>query len=151
MFRNLSLAVVLVFSIFVSGCASTSKSTLPGDSIDGSYSPTGMKWTNGGYIYMAVKAFEMNGKTAVCGAYLIGDDRVGEEANQEVITNGRILLADTLILRNVGFFQRLPFEGDNMRLQGRPTNCVLTSAAWRPEFAAAEPEFDYPRKRVWTE
>ena len=151
MFQNLSFSVVLVFSIFASGCASTSKSTLPSDSIDGSYSSTGMKWTNGGYIYMAVKAFEMNGMTAVCGAYVIGDDHVGDEANQEVITNGRILLADTLILRNVGFFQRIAYEGEHMQLHGRPTNCVLTSANWRPEFAAAEPEFDYPRSRVWTE
>ena len=147
---NFPLVALAASTLLFSGCVATNK--LPGETVNRSYSPTGVNWTNGGYLYMAVRVFNNGGMTAICGAY--AEDAkwavARSEANQHMLDYGRIKVADETIIMGLNFLYYSGKAESHRSLLGRPANCVVTSKEWKGEYSRNPPEFHYPKSRVTT-
>jgi hypothetical protein len=115
------------------GCSSlTSLSPQP---VDGSFLRSdGQFWTQNGShpITTLVKAFERDGKVALCGAYVVDGGSFAQLAVTRQLWRQDVMI-DTVPLGTASFF-RVSGVGDDPA--GRvEADCVATAVPWEPRFA----------------
>ncbi len=139
------LAIPAVFALLVA-CSSYEK--LPPQSADSDYKVFSVTSSGSGEIKIyLIKAFEDNGKTAMCGGYTSGSSALSSKLSRTWADISQIYL-DGSKLGNADFMIEMPVysikEGvDPKELWARiaskkpATGCVRSEVDWRPEFLNA--------------
>ncbi len=140
MARSLSILALVLLAACARGEPAGSERVGPG------YTVGGGTWNTGGGITVAVRAFEKNGQTIVCGAWTTDRQSAMTYAyNDDVMQVGSIYLGGKRLVQNLAFMSRVP-QTDN--ISGARASCVASPVAWQPGFAEAEPWVRIPRYTV---
>lgn len=135
-------ALALGLSAFaIAACATAVP--VGGESVDSRYVTGGGTWDTGGGITVAVRAFERDGVTVVCGVWTTDRQSTQSiELNRWVVETGAVEIAGDRVLQNLIVFNRIPYSGD---ITGEPANCVTASKPWKAAYADADPVIRFPR------
>lgn len=107
------------------------------------YVAGGGEWNTGGGITTAVRVFEQDGATMVCGAWATDRQSVMSAGkNDGVIEAASVYAGGKRLVHNLSFMPRASGAGN---LAGAQANCVRSSVPWRAEFAQGEPRVRIPR------
>jgi len=138
------LALLLVLAPLLAGCAGSG--TRSGEtSIDRSFTTTGLRWQEGGVIYLFLKAREGQGKVEVCAAWMFTGGAVYTyRLNDNVLEALSLSLGGKRVLTGLRFAHALP-EMDVVL--GQQASCVRTGTDWKPELATADFDLEVPRMR----
>ena len=137
-------SVVMAFAA-LAGCSSYEK--LPQQNVDGDFKVFMVTTGHGDLTLYLIKAFEMDGKVAMCGGYTSGSNPASNNISRQFADISQVYLDDTK-LGNSDFLIMMPIylregvESEEVWAElesKRPaTNCVKTEIDWRPEFANAK-------------
>jgi hypothetical protein len=142
---RLSAALILITTSLLSGCAGKGEPTA-GTSIDRSFTTAGFRWDSGGAMYVFLTARQSRGRVEVCAARMVTKGApITYRYNDNMLDSGSVFVGGDRVLTGLAFANALE-ETDN--LLGKPANCRLSSAAWKPEYDGARVEFVIPRQRV---
>jgi len=156
--RAVSQAAKAAFGVttlaVLAGCSSYER--LPQQSVDGDY--TVFSVTGGGHgdlKLFLLKAFEDDGKTALCGGFTSGVSAISTNLGYDWANVSQIYL-DDVKLGNADFMAAMPVYlrvGDDPKeiwtelARKKPTtNCVRTEVDWQPSFLDAKFERKGPNR-----
>lgn len=143
---KVALAIVTIATLV--GCSSYEK--LPQQNANRDYQVYMVTTGNGGDLTLfLIKAFEVDGKVAMCGGFTSGSSALAKNIDRNFADISQVYLDGTK-LGNSDFLIRMPIhfrQGDDpeegwtrLASEEPATNCVKTNVDWRPEFANAEIE-----------
>jgi hypothetical protein len=125
------------------GCATVGGVTGTGaaasETIDDRYRAEGVGWRPDAGVVFVFRAFEREGRVALCGAYFqTGDAPYGSTDILPVtVRRTGIRLDGETLAEGLSFFHQLPPDAQPL---GKRADCRLTDVAWRPAFADAAPD-----------
>ena len=141
--RILSAAVLAA----VTGCTQMSTASLPDARVDDTYHARYWTWTNGQQITFAIKAFEHQGKVALCGARAEspGGDVHTRTFNDRALQTLYVTMGGEVLLNDISFFRKGSYVAD------APPNgnaaCVLTDRRWSEFYDGVPPELEAAKTR----
>ncbi|MEM7507445.1 MAG: hypothetical protein AAF415_11925 [Pseudomonadota bacterium] len=141
------LPFALISAMVLSGCAAITTDAMPPRQVDKTFVGDGATWRDGGGILVSVKAFEEQGKVAVCGlrAQKASRSNPSVDLNPWMLQNMRVELGDEIIFSDVGAFPNTTWVDDQYP-SGRAA-CFLTSTAWKPGFENKEARIELARTK----
>ena len=119
----------------VTGCAITPTERIADRTLTLDYRVSGVSWQNGGVLAVFSKAYEQDGKVSLCGAYTTDtrDGVGGNTFNDLALQAMSASIDDKLIVRDLSFFNQLPFPEERGRPKGN-ASCILTEIPWQPKY-----------------
>ena len=127
-----SLAGVALAASVLAACSFASAMDAWTATVDRSFSTSGGVWNVGGRLVISAKAIDAGGVTAICGAWLIENDRNLEDDVQQVLAQGQIRIGEMTVTKHLNHFSRVNGATD---LSGASASCRTTGTPWKPAFA----------------
>lgn len=127
------------------GCSGYDK--LPQQNVDDDYQVFLTTVGGGDLTVYLIKAFEVDGKVAMCGGFTSGSSALGKNIDRNFADISQVYLdgikignGDFMVVMPVHFRQGVESAEFWTRIAAEKpaTNCVKTNVDWRPEFADAE-------------
>ena len=147
-------AAMLFLSLGVlTGCSGYEK--LAQDTLDKDYTVRGIRWTAGTTTLVFMKAFDNQGKLAICGAYTASNhaDLVGEAVRQFFGTANMYIGEERI--GSLSFTNSVPWRGVKWVVRGdevivtessEPANCVKTGKDWKEPYGNDPITFQGPKR-----
>ncbi|MDR9394289.1 hypothetical protein [Roseovarius sp. SYSU LYC5161] len=145
--RHFAVAALLA-ALGLAGCAGmppTSDSRLgPAPALSGG------NYTSGGGLSVATDLREVDGMTAVCGAWAQSEQQsiLTKHAASRVLQTGTVYIGDERLLTGLTFMKEVPPTAD---YAGSPATCALTGRAWQPGDGDRQVKVRIPRQIVHRE
>ncbi|MBX2855740.1 MAG: hypothetical protein KTR21_12180 [Rhodobacteraceae bacterium] len=149
-YRAFKAAVaVMVCAVSVAGCASVYAPSVGTEVVDRSYKLTGTRWRGSSdYTLIAIRAYERNGKTALCAAYgYVGDFIELPQVSMKLIEGSKLYYNDDPILVGMRFAAR---HDEVESMIGKMSNCIVTDVDWKPDYKDAQPELRRTGKIIYS-
>lgn len=150
--KNLAVAAMATAIATLLGACSNYES-LPPQAIDREYHVLMVTVGQGDLKLFLIKAFEVDGKVAMCGGFTSGGSAISNNASRTFADVSQVYLDGTKI-GNSDFLNMMPVyfrQGDSPEdvwtelLAKQPaTNCVKSDIDWRPQFRDGEFESKGP-------
>lgn len=137
--------ILLLFA----GCTELTATRLPSKPIGSDFKLTGMRWSNGTIMLVAVELSQRGKNTAVCGAWALPNDAddAASRLTDEVLANADIVVDDEVVVDTAGYFAQARHQG--LKLPAGQANCIETTTPWQNKYRTARPKF-VVTKRVFT-
>ena len=144
-----SAVVVLACVASIAGCASVYAPSIGTELVDRRYKLTGTRWRGSSdYTLLAVRAYQQNGKTALCGAYgYVGEFIELPQISMKLIESSKLYLNDDPILVGLRFAAR---HDKVETMIGKMANCIVTDVDWKPEYEDAKPKIRRGPKIIYS-
>jgi tRNA threonylcarbamoyladenosine modification (KEOPS) complex Pcc1 subunit len=142
-----AVVAAVMCAVSISGCASVYAPSVGTEVVDRSYKITGARWHNKTDItILAIRAYDANGMTAICGAYgYVGDYLEMPQLSKTLIESAKLYLDDDPILVGLRFATR---HDKVDTILGKSANCIVTDVKWMPKFKDAKPNIRRSRKVI---
>jgi hypothetical protein len=139
--NDVSRSVAIVVLGLAVAC--TAAAPVGTETVDARYVAGGGTWNTGGGITAAVRAFEQDAATIICGAWTTDrQSALSTQLNENVISAASVYIGDTRVVQNLAFMARTAHSGD---LAGAQANCIVSPTPWRETFANTAPRIRFPR------
>ena len=143
--RISSGAMLSAIAISLGGCALLND-PLKGQSLDTDYAVGGGELQWGDKIIAAAKVFKYDDRVAVCGLWTVDNKQVLSIGMHDYfVETGIVRVGGENMVHNLTFMPEIDYS-DNM--SGEPTNCIVTTKSWRPEYDNAKVEVVFPRQNL---
>ena len=137
----------------LTGCAGYEK--LAQDTLDKDYTVRGIRWTDGKTTLIFMKAFNDQGKLAICGAYT-GSQHAdwSSRGDKQYFDTANMYIGEERI-GPLSFTNTVPWRGVKWRLQddeivvtdtNESANCVRTGKDWKDSYASDPITFKGPKR-----
>ena len=139
--RRFLTCSALALGLSVAAC--TGSTPAGTDVIGPGYTAGGGEWDSGGGITIAVRVYEREGATVICGAWTTDQQSaLSSELNENVIEAASIFAGSRRVAQNLRFMSRIRYS---QNISGAQANCVASGKPWQPEFAMAAPRIRIPQ------
>lgn len=149
----IALAAVLAAIMILAGCSGYEK--LAQDTVDKDYTVRGIKWTSGTTTLIFMRAFNNQGKLAICGAYTASKhaDLAGEAVRQFFDTANMYIGEERI--GPLSFTNSVPWRGVKWVVRddeiivtesSEPANCVVTGKDWKEPYGRDPITFQGPTR-----
>lgn len=122
------MRIVLCLTLGIAACTSSAIRPVGQDNVDDSYVLGGGKFDSGAKVIVAAAPRDFGGRVGICAVRV--EDEVGaflDGATSSILDNGRILLNGETVLKGLTSAPTVNFRSN---INGAPTSCYLTEAAW---------------------
>jgi hypothetical protein len=138
--RRILSSSALALGLLAMAC--TRFATVGTDIIGPGYTIDGGEWDSGGGITTAIRVFERDGVTVVCGAWTTDRQSVlSIRNNDDVIEAASLYAGSTRLARDLGFMSLIRYS---QNISGAQANCIASGKPWQPEFAETAPRIRFP-------
>lgn len=141
------LSCAVAIPLVLASCAAITTESMPSRQVDKTFVGDGATWRDGGGILVSMKAFEEQGRVAVCGlrAEKASGGNPTVDLNPWMLQNMRVELGDEIVFSDVAAFPKGIWE-DNSYPAGRAA-CFLTNTAWQPSFDTQDARIELARTK----
>lgn len=136
------LITLFAATAFLAGCM-LAPDPAGTDRIAPGYASGGGEWSSGGGITAVARVFEREGRTIVCGAWMMDQQSaLSVNYNEDVMAVASVFAGGARVSGNLSFMRRLEWR-DN--LTGAQANCVVSSVPWQQGMAETPVLLRFPR------
>ena len=123
-------SVIGLVACCLAGCTQVTTESLPQQNVDDTFRRNIVRWTSGEIVVFAYKAFEKNGRVAICGAWSESPgDSNQNQFNDRMLATRRAEIDGETLVNDVSWFAKGAFNGEEK--PNGLANCRLTDDPWR--------------------
>ena len=151
--RHMLVSCIAGTAMFLAGCTAYEK--LASDQLDGDYTVSGVRWTNGRTTLIFMKAYEHEGRLAVCSAYTgTAHSDWNSQGDRQYFDTANIYIGDERI-GPLSFSNTVSWADVKLMTRGEEivvtrsdeaANCVLTDKKWKAAYGTEPISFQGPSR-----